>query len=49
MHVTPISASASKKDESARPLVTATMQSGRTMTGVTRASAEGGGISFGNI
>ena len=35
--------------ESARLLVTATMQSARTMTGVTRARAEGGGISLSNI
>ena len=47
--MTPISASASKKDKSARPLVPATMQNARTMTGVTRARAEGGGISLSNI
>jgi len=35
--------------ESARLLVTATMQSARTMTGVTRARAAGGGISLSNI
>ena len=35
--------------ESARLLVTATMQSARTMTGVTRARAEGGGILLGKI
>ena len=35
--------------ESARLLVTATMQSARTMTGVTRARVEGGGISLSNI
>ncbi len=34
--MTPISASASKRGESARSLVTATMQSARIMTGVTR-------------
>ena len=39
--MTPISASASKKQESARPLVTATMQSARTMTGVTTERGEG--------
>jgi hypothetical protein len=46
--VTPISASASKKHESACPLVTATMQSGRTMPGVTSERGEGG-ISFSSI
>ncbi len=35
--------------KSARLLVTATMQSARIMTGVTRARAEGGGISLSNI
>jgi hypothetical protein len=47
--VTPISASASKQHESACPLVTATMQSAITMTGVTRARAEGGEAEGGEI
>ncbi len=46
--MTPISASASKPDKSARPLVTATMQSTRAMTGVTSERGEGG-ISFSRI
>ncbi len=41
--------SASKKHEFACPLVPATMQSARTMAGVTSERGEAGGISFSSI